>query len=316
LVASAQGQDRSNWQEIGGWTGLTFGVCKATEATSYVDPTFGSNWANMRSEGVLRGAYHFFHPSLSPVEQAKFFVARVRDEGLQDGDILVSDTEITVGTDGKLRMSPHAARRSALFDIGESDVLVPLATAEADDPTMDTAAFPGTVRSFLDEVQALAPHNPVLVYTNLSVGSQLASCTGYGLWIAWPEDKPPPSVHPWDRWLMWQWSWSGGFDNCDRDAYNGTAEEMHAWIAGYKPKPAPKPDPEEVTVPDVRGQRTMHAVDLLKGHDLVGRIGGGFDPAWENWVVSQTPGPGEKVARGSTVDLGSSQKDPGAVALG
>jgi GH25 family lysozyme M1 (1,4-beta-N-acetylmuramidase) len=245
---SAQGQDRSNWQGVGPWTGLGFGFCKATEATGYVDPTFASNWANMRVEGVPRGAYHFFHPAVSAVEQAQFFVGRVHDEGLQDGDMLVSDTEITVGTDGKLRMSPHAAHRSALFDVDADSVLIPLATGyESSIPaTMDASAFPGTVRTFLDTVHELAPHSPVLIYTNRSVGSQLANCSGYLLWIAWPEDTPPPSVAPWDSWKFWQWAWSGGWDNCDRDAYNGTEAELRDWLARYKPAnptPAPKPAP-------------------------------------------------------------------------
>jgi GH25 family lysozyme M1 (1,4-beta-N-acetylmuramidase) len=244
---SAEGQDRSNWQRVGPWTGLGFGFCKATESTNYVDPTFASNWANMRSEGVPRGAYHFFHPSVDAAAQAEFFVARVRDEGLADGDMLVSDTEITVGTDGTLRMSPHAARRSALFDTDEDSRLVPLATDIGAIPlTADAAAFPGSVKTFLDKVHELAPHSPVLIYTNLSVGRQLASCSGYLLWIAWPEDTPPPDVAPWKSWKFWQWSWSGGFDNCDRDAYNGTVAELHDWLAKYKradPTPAPKPAP-------------------------------------------------------------------------
>jgi GH25 family lysozyme M1 (1,4-beta-N-acetylmuramidase) len=244
-VASAQGQDRSNWQSVGSWAGLSFGFCKATEALDYVDPTFTSNWANLRSEGVHRGAYHFFHPALSPAGQAQFFVARVRDEGLQDGDMLVSDTEITVGTDSKLRMSPHAARRSALYDTGDDSLLVPLATSEETVvPTMDAAAFEPAVRAFLDEVHTLAPHSPVLVYTNLSVGSQLGSCTGYPLWIAWPEDTAPESVHPWEKWTFWQWSWSGGYDDCDRDAYNGDPAELTSWLDGYRPAPDPTPTPK------------------------------------------------------------------------
>jgi GH25 family lysozyme M1 (1,4-beta-N-acetylmuramidase) len=271
---SAEGQDRSNWQRVGPWTGLGFGFCKATESTNYVDPTFVSNWANLRSERVPRGAYHFFHPSVDATAQAEFFVARVRDEGLADGDMLVSDTEITVGTDGKLRMSPHAARRSALFDTDEDSLLVPLATDTGNIPlTMDAAAFPGTVRTFLDKVHELAPHSPVLVYTNLSVGSQLASCSGYLLWIAWPEDTPPPNVHPWESWKFWQWSWSGGFDNCDRDAYNGSQTELGSWLATYRradptpvPKPAPAVHPMEEDVPAVStGIKAQTEISIPKG---------------------------------------------------
>ena len=30
-------------------------------------------WSGARNAGLLRGAYHFFHPGIDPVEQAEFF---------------------------------------------------------------------------------------------------------------------------------------------------------------------------------------------------------------------------------------------------
>jgi lysozyme len=91
------------------------------------------------------------------------------------------------------------------------------------------------IGEFGARVRQLAPHSPALVYTDLSVGAALTGCTGYPLWIAWPEDTPPDSVAPWRTWMFWQWSETG----LDRDAFNGSPEDLAAWIASYAPAPSP-----------------------------------------------------------------------------
>lgn len=252
MVDSAQGQDRSNYQTVGSWKGLTFGLTKVSEGLTFLDSTFSANWANMKAEGVLRGAYHFFHPSLDPVSQAEFFVTAVRARGLEAGDMLMADVEITSGLDGTSRMSPEAAARSHLLTAGADSRV----TARPGLPYpwaldgLSASVVGSTAKQFLDRVRALCPHNPVIIYTNRSVGASLASCTGYQLVIAWPESTAPPSVSPWKTWRIWQWSFSGGYDNCDQDAYNGTAEEMRAWIDTFKPRPAPPAPPVKITVPE------------------------------------------------------------------
>ena len=47
---------------------------KATEGTTFVDPTFATNWQNAGQAGVIRGAYHFFRPAVDAVAQADHFV--------------------------------------------------------------------------------------------------------------------------------------------------------------------------------------------------------------------------------------------------
>ena len=51
-------------------SGRKFGIVKATEGTGYTDSSFAANWAAMPKAGVIRGAYHFFHPNLDAVMQA------------------------------------------------------------------------------------------------------------------------------------------------------------------------------------------------------------------------------------------------------
>jgi len=90
--------------------------------------------------------------------------------------------------------------------------------------------------AMLDAVKAgTGGKNPVLVYTDLDVCATLKSCTGYDLWIAWPSGSAPQSVAPFKTWRLWQW----GETTLDKDAYNGTAAQMNAWIASYAAPLAP-----------------------------------------------------------------------------
>jgi peptidoglycan hydrolase-like protein with peptidoglycan-binding domain len=95
-MANAAGEDRSNFQEVGPWTNDAFGIVKATEGITFQDGTFAENWANLK--GKPRGAYHFFHPAVDAVSQARYFVAFVRQHGLTAQDMLAADVELTLGS--------------------------------------------------------------------------------------------------------------------------------------------------------------------------------------------------------------------------
>lgn len=217
-MSSAQGKDFSNWNGAltkSSFSGLSFAFFKASESTNFIDSQFARSWALGKQVGIHRGAYHFFHPSVDPVAQAKFFVNEVTKNGLEPGDMLVADVEVTSG----------------FFKI-----MLGLTTG----PTMHKNNLPlkatklslvdASAKKFLDTVASLVPkENPVLVYSNLSVGSQLRSCTGYPLWIAYPSSTAPKDVFPWSKWTFWQWGMTG----IDRDAFNGTSADLQAWLDGY-----------------------------------------------------------------------------------
>lgn len=237
IIRSAHGEDRSNFQPVTPWTGLDFGWCKATEGTGFTDATFADNWRNLKITGIPRGAYHFFHPAENPQIQARFFVGTVMRQGLMPGDFLVCDSEITAG-------GPLAKIRRAF---GIKDRLLPRQNVPAVTDRLTSAWVDTATKQFLDEVANLVgPYHPVLVYSNLSVGSLLRSCTDYELIIAFPSSTAPESVRPWRSWRCWQW---GVVSNVDRDAFNGTVADLHAWIDRYKPKPKPKPKPPAMTLP-------------------------------------------------------------------
>ncbi len=86
---SVKGVDISHYDGTIDWTqakaaGISFGFAKATEGTSFVDPTFATNWAAMKAAGVVRGAYHFFDAGVDPTQQAMHFLSVVT---LEAGDL-------------------------------------------------------------------------------------------------------------------------------------------------------------------------------------------------------------------------------------
>jgi len=73
------GIDVSHYQEVIDWPtvaagGEAFGFAKASEGGSVADLYFADNWSAMRGGGLLRGAYHFFHPATDASVQADYFL--------------------------------------------------------------------------------------------------------------------------------------------------------------------------------------------------------------------------------------------------
>ncbi len=83
-----------NWGNVAS-AGMSFAFVKATEGTTYTDPSFATNWAGVKAAGMIRGAYHFFHSDLDPVAQATFFLSTVGP--INENDLLVLDLETMNG---------------------------------------------------------------------------------------------------------------------------------------------------------------------------------------------------------------------------
>ncbi|KAI6013974.1 glycoside hydrolase family 25 protein [Pisolithus microcarpus] len=79
--ADPQGIDVSDYQPDIDWTtvvdnGISFVYIKATEGTSYISPTFSSQYTGATDAGLIHGGYHFAHPDESDGEtQANYFLA-------------------------------------------------------------------------------------------------------------------------------------------------------------------------------------------------------------------------------------------------
>ena len=79
--------DLSHWQAPVDFAqakagGIVAVILKATQGTSFVDPTFASRVVEASGAGLLLGAYHFFDTA-DPTAQAGYFLATVARTGMQ-----------------------------------------------------------------------------------------------------------------------------------------------------------------------------------------------------------------------------------------
>lgn len=87
-------QARVDWQVIANQD-IRFAFVKATEGATLCDSLFCHNWDNMKLAGIKRGAYHFFRPMISSLEQADNFT---RSVNIEFGDLPpVLDVEVLDG---------------------------------------------------------------------------------------------------------------------------------------------------------------------------------------------------------------------------
>ena len=193
-----RGIDISHWQGTINWSqakasGLTFAFCKATEGTTYVDPTFATNWAAMKQVGLVRGAYHFGRPGSDPVVQGKLFVDTVKPA---KGDLqLVLDLEATDGL--------NAAQ-------------VWLWTQKFAAQIQKRTARPGIIYC-----------SPSFWMTNVGNPTNNLNCA---LWIANWNVTSPTVPRAWSGWTFWQYSSTGSTPgisgNVDQDYFNGSLTQL------------------------------------------------------------------------------------------
>lgn len=83
-------QKNIKWHKLP--TNCQFVVIKATEGSTLKDSKFKSNWDSAKKYGIIRGAYHFYRPYVSPYSQFRSFTSVVK---LLPGDLPpVVDAEI------------------------------------------------------------------------------------------------------------------------------------------------------------------------------------------------------------------------------
>lgn len=84
-------QGNVSWARLKTECGLTWGACKATEGTGFLDDQFARNWPAMKAAGLTRIAYHFARPEKSSADrQVDYFLSVVRPAA---GDVLCLDLE-------------------------------------------------------------------------------------------------------------------------------------------------------------------------------------------------------------------------------
>jgi lysozyme len=206
------GIDVSHHQEVVNWpavaaAGEVFAYAKASEGGSVPDMYFADNWSGMKSAGILRGAYHFFHPATDAAAQAAFFLARFANANA-----------------GSTQLAP-----------GDLPVMLDLEVTDGVAPAIILAG----AAKWLAAVQQATGRKP-LIYTYIDFWkTRLGNpkdLSAYPLWIAQYNTTPPHAPGGWTNWTFWQFSESqsikGVSGPIDADAFNGTLDGLRQ-LAGY-----------------------------------------------------------------------------------
>jgi lysozyme len=204
--STIQGADVSSYQATIDWAniaadgGLSFAIAKATEGLTVHDSEFAANWSGMKSNHIIRGAYHFFHSQDDGAAQADVFLAQV----------------------GTL----------------EADDLPPFLDWEATDTGTTSAQAIQRAQAFIDEIYVKTGRTTVIYtypsfWAGLGNTSQFAS---YPVWFANYGVTCPNIPSPWTGWVFWQYSSSGTVPGmnctgaCDVDEFNGTLADLQTFV--------------------------------------------------------------------------------------
>ena len=89
--------DTSYWEEIPDFALVSprpLLVCtKATEGTTIKDPKFIRYWGDLKQDGILRSAYHFYRKAYTPAQNASNYLSVISANGVAVNDILELDLE-------------------------------------------------------------------------------------------------------------------------------------------------------------------------------------------------------------------------------
>lgn len=152
-------------------SGVEFAFIRAYDGVDVFDTQFIANWTGAKKVGIQRGAYQFFRPELSPIDQADKVIQLLRNYGA--GEL---PPVIDVETTGGLPPQTVAARAKAWVD---------------------------RVRSEL-KVEPIVYTNPGM--WRLRPATELAS---QPLWLAHYTTACPELAQPWTEWRYWQYSDNG-----------------------------------------------------------------------------------------------------------
>jgi lysozyme len=197
LGATTPGIDVSYYQGDIAWprvhrAGVQFAFIRAYDGIDVFDPKFVANWNAAKAAGILRGAYQYFRPTVSPIDQADALVRVLRMYG--QGELPpVLDVETL---DGR-----------ALSDVAVASKI------------------------WVDRVRAQLDVEPI-VYTNYGMwrwrpATELGT---QPLWLAHYTTQCPSIPGPWVRWTFWQYTDTGHVPGIggavDLDVFDGTLEDL------------------------------------------------------------------------------------------
>ena len=247
------GIDVSGWVASPDWgavsnQGVKFVFVKASENTS-ADEKFMQHWQGSKSVGMLRGAYHFFHPEANnSAQQANAFIQAVEaDQGelppvLDLEQVYVNGSPITL---------PTGATMLAII----KQWLDPVESAFGRKPMIYASAFflnqQGINASWLNNYPLWVAQYPYAPGTNNEYSNLQTMPT--------PASGMPQQPAGFQPWKFWQYSSKGqlaGFPSSqlvDFNYFNGSLNDLTAFASTTAPVAAqpnmPQPAPQPVTPP-------------------------------------------------------------------
>lgn len=194
------GIDISSFQTDVNWTqvkasGNQFAFIKSSEGISLRDPFFASHWKGATDASLLRAPYHFFHPALDPIAQAKLMISQVPTEKLAIDLPWVLDIEWTDGF-------------KVLGSTGATNAM-----------------------AFLDHIETYTGMTPI-IYTSAYFFQAIPSpalFARYPLWIAAYQVKAPTVPAPWHTFSFWQYTDHAaipGVGRIDSNLFNGSLPSL------------------------------------------------------------------------------------------
>ena len=191
-----------DWAQVAGDpSSPKFAYAKASEGSTFDDRCFTANYAGIKANNMLCGAYHYFHPEQPAQAQADWFMNIVREV---KGDLPPMLDVERAGASGTISKAEYAA----------------------------------ALQQWL-ELVAQGMHCTPIIYTranfwNENVGD-FGAFAGYPLWIAeYCSASKPILPEGATSYAFWQYSQQGGVAGInsavDLDRFNGTQQQLQALL--------------------------------------------------------------------------------------
>jgi lysozyme len=185
-------QSAIDWEKVANQQ-LDFVFVKATEGITLNDSSFNNNWKAIKSEGLRRGAYHFYRANVSPEQQALNFIRNVKMEA---GDL------------------PPVLDVETLDGAGKIELLAGMVT-------------------WLYMVEIAYGVKPVIYSNQKFYNTYLSGqFEDYPLWIARYHNALQPNLADGRKWKFWQRRDTGKLDgiegDVDMNVFQGTQKELES----------------------------------------------------------------------------------------
>jgi len=190
-------QGQVDWKRVAEH-GHTFAFVRTADSFLKVDPRFPENWTGTLEAGLIRGAYMYFRPSYSGVDQAEDMIARIKDAGglLQRDLPPVIDFETLAGESASTAL--------------------------------------GRALAFIEIIENELHRRPIVYGFPYFLFSFDHKLWRWPLWIADFTAKPPRVPGGWDEWVFWQTTDQGSVPGVrgkvDLNVFAGTPEGLRQFV--------------------------------------------------------------------------------------